>query len=394
MVDELWRLSTERLNSNIFCTLLFVWLFLACNEVRGDLVRNHGNILRNEIDIDQNSTTIKILATRIEGNSGIGRNVKTTFSIETFPWWRIQRWNQQNEASGLQFRMGLLALVEYQESLNGTDGLDPSDYVVSTYPLWDVSWAPFSENSGVGDDMLNYYVYSTLSTDQNITNPFIKLSGGIADIRAWVTQASRVLGPNTWEWELNLSNYPLQGNCSRLAIKCVIEYMGDKPTKRADIPLPQRDSLLEDEDDMILSVTNQTNFNLEDTTDQGFFSWTKDAMDIGGLQPEIQSVLLDITNHERSLRVVSSPILTTEEDLVPLPASISFLEDITNGRILAEQRYYIYFSFMVTEPSQIVWDPFVGLDEQDIPVLVLASEVTMLRPSLVFLVFLLGFFYL
>jgi len=349
----------------IVCKVFVFWTIFLVQSGNADvLVRYHGNVLPNELNIQENVTRVDVLATRLE-DPGKGRRINSTFSVSNFPWWRIRRWSStSSEVSGLQFRFGLLSMVEYEESSNGTDGIDSSDYIMAQTTLWDSQWTPFTEASGFGDGENNFYVYGTTHTPRNDTLPVIELTTGISTMRGWVNPASRVLGPNNWEWEIALNSIPLVGNYSRIALKFLVECVGPKPIYRSSIPIAERDSLLDDEDDIIIQLDEVLN-NSEDSTDKGFFSWKKQAEEIGGLYPEIDSVLIDMTTQERSLRIVSSPVLSPSQDIVPLTEDILNILQDDPGRVLGESRYFIYISFMVTQPDSITWDPFVGLDEQD-----------------------------
>jgi len=365
----------------LFCTLLSLVVgFNTTTSINGTtLVRYHGNRYKNQIIFGNNITSVSFLTIREDGIYS-GRRVESEFSIKTFPWWRVSRLSPiSQEVDGIQLRVGILGIVEYQESLNGSDGLDYTDSIIDFTPLWNSNWSLFSKVSGFGDDLINYFVFNTSSEDSTI-----QISSGIASQRAYVTQVGRTLSPDNWEWKISLNNFPLKGNYSRLAIKCVLEHQGPS-VYRSVIPIPERDNLLDNEDDiLILSSPNQTVLYEEDTTDKGFFSWILDPTESGGLYPEITSLLEIASLSERTLAVVNSPIFTPDQDIVPVtPDGIIALDDTTNGRVPEEQRYFIYFSFLVTQPDIITWEAFVGLDELATPSILITNFANHLFPNFV-----------
>lgn len=182
-------------------------------------------------------------------------------------------------------------------------------------------------------------------------------------MRGWVTPLSRLLNPSGWKWQLDFQGYPLVANNSRLALKVFIDGPS-RPLLRENIPQDQRDSPYSKQDDLFSFIHPvETEFE-EDASDKGYFNWGQQGVEIGGI-PEKTAIMLNSWTRERSVRVVNSGVLTEDLDFDPLPSTIDSITKL--GKLAGEVRSYMYFSFMVTRPDRISWDPFVGLDEDDYP---------------------------
>lgn len=345
--------------------LVFVIVFCILEAVdsQDDRTRNRGNTVRNELVAESGPHTVNILATRTEG-IGEGRRLHSTFSTLGIPSLSVQRWDRKlDQLAGISIRVGLVSLVEYEESANGQDGLDPSDLLLNTYPLWtdpsstDSGWKKLEETADVEDDAFYYFYNTYLPVPRRALKNTVNLNAGIADLRGWIGVLNRTVAPDAWKWGFNLFNVPVRSKDSRLALKCVVDSDDPAPVYRPNLPPIERDEPATPMAEFSFVSPRRGSFSAEDATDKSYFAWAVQGSEIGGI-PEPNAKIINTITRLRTMRVINSPLLSPNEDFDPESEMSIFLSEFQNPR-------FVYFSFMVSMPKIIHWDPFVGIDELD-----------------------------
>jgi hypothetical protein len=95
------------------------------------LERSRGNAGLNDLQRVLSPNSVNITATRADADQ---ESVKSTFSVYPLPWFRIRQVVMEQE--DIQFRFGVLSIIEYSESPTGPQGLDPTDLIWKAAPLY------------------------------------------------------------------------------------------------------------------------------------------------------------------------------------------------------------------------------------------------------------------
>jgi len=341
--------------------LIFCWNhFSFGNDL--ELERHRGNTERNNISISFTPTIVNVTSERLSEPS-IGDRVRLIFSIDPVPWFRIIRWGPVGveEPVGLQFRMGLLYALEYQENMTtNLIGLDSTDIIINRMPFYNTSMQPLNFVNNTVDDILTYLFFTGLHTSLGDMN----LTVGVSDLRGWIPEVNTTLSPDAFSWLFSLNNWTFSTNKSCLALKVFIE-TESIPYYRQNIPEEQRDvSSLEMDDILLQDMDQSTAYN----SDIGYTSWAEEINVIGGTpSPSVTSFLIDPITNERNLPVITSDVYTFNEDFDTQPNLTlePLLDDTTKGRVPSETRYIIYYSIPATNPTSINTASFTGLDEDD-----------------------------
>lgn len=119
---------------------LFIWTSCYVESVScANREAYGGNTQRNVLQRQLSEQSIDIVSIRGEG-TGEGRSIKLSFATEGFPWFRVRRWNNVDQIEstssdlGVNFRFGIVSIIEYVES-SGQTGFDASDEVVNVVQL-------------------------------------------------------------------------------------------------------------------------------------------------------------------------------------------------------------------------------------------------------------------
>jgi len=273
---------------------------------------------------------------------------------------------------GLNFRVGMMYIIEYLENPTGPNGFDSSDSIISRVPFYSPStniFLPLTEKIGMADDA-NYYFYQSATVDSLRTSdlgPSIaNLSCGMSDLRGYIVQLDAILSPIAWEWTLGIDHYPYQGDVgtTRLAIKFVVESSGPR-TLRPTVPLDERDDSSQEMTDILVQLkpNNHSSLDYYDNLDKGYFSWPKLATEQYGTYKNGSPYAVDYLTHDRPVDVLFSELLSPEDDIDPQSEAVSILDSY--GNYEDETRSFIYISFPVEQPVYLVWDPYVGVDATD-----------------------------
>lgn len=198
-------------------------------------VRLHrGNEQRNALSIKRDTFGVKATATRMS-KPGEGKRISSSFSTLLFPEWRVQR--TSNSSNLFKMRLGIISFVEYQESSNGVDGLDPTDTIIAEHFLWEKGfWSPLEEQRETQDDVLSYH-YQALSHKGSSLHG-INLTTGISDMRGWITSKQQAFSPTAWKWRLVINKFPWTSPDNSIALRTFVETEGDY-TFRMDVPANQ-----------------------------------------------------------------------------------------------------------------------------------------------------------
>jgi len=317
---------------------LFIVLLLFLSGGKG-LIKRRSNNERNTLLNSVAPQQVDIVSIQ---NSGKG--VKSSFSTDSGPAWKFQRLSNNN----MEMAVELVSIIEFEES-DGPSGFDGTDTIISRMPLYSSSWRTITESKGVSNSIM-YYLYDT--SLENGNSSLVQIETGLSDIRGWVSPANKTLSPAAWASTISINGYPLKSlSRSHLALKVLLAVNGlQSPQIRDNIPPVEADSI-ESQDDILF----QTNTSGVDPNDLSYFEWNHEGTEIGGLFPELDSILLDIKTKQRTVEVIHSGILDSANDLDPMNTS-----DLPEKY---DSVYFMYFSFMVGQPKNILWKTFAGLDE-------------------------------
>jgi len=349
-------------NYILILLLIFSWInFCFGSEI--ELERHRGNTERNNISISFTPTLVNITSEQTTG-SNAGDRVRLIFSTDPVPWFRIIRWGQEgdDEVAGLQFRMGLLYALEYQENATtNLIGLDSTDTIINRMPFFNTSLDPLTWVNNTIDDIIAYVFFTGLRTSLGTMN----LTVGVSDLRGWIPEVNTTLSPDTFAWLFSLSNWNFSSNSSCLALKVFLE-TESTPYYRENIPEQQRDVSALEMDDILLADTSDqsTAYN----SDIGYLSWPEQINVIGGTpSPAVTATVINQITKERELPVITSDVYTFNEDFdTQIDSTLEpLLDDTSTGRVPSETRYIIYFSIPVTNPKELSSQYFTGLDEDD-----------------------------
>jgi len=210
----------------------------------------------------------------------------------------------------MNFRLGLLYIIEYKESSSGPNGLDPSDTIINRIPLYssiDPSerFTAMSELIDTEDD--TKYFYYECATSSSLRGspgpPISNLSCGMSDIRSFVTGVNKNLSPVAWNLGLLIHSYPFHGapKSTRLAIKAVLESKGHRNV-RDYIPVSGRDDPIVEMSDIMLESSSSDGI---DEVDVGHISWPKLAIEQDGSYKEPSPYPVDYLTHQRQVDVLT-----------------------------------------------------------------------------------------
>jgi hypothetical protein len=383
-------------------SFFIVVICLSCGASACNSTRHRGNVQRNTVFEDAQFYNTSIITER---NTSFGefRRLQLMLSTEGLPWVSLSRLSSDTEVNdvvGVRFRFGILSVIEYRESSIGSEGLDPTDTVLSDQPLCGPVGSVLSgllAMQGVADDVhYNFYQCSTLMNGLASETPIVQISGGMCDLRGFVTVFNETLSPDAWKVVVDIQNYPYVANDSRLAVKVMIDsakvpdFCPIVPAEQSDNPkLPMSQVSFG-----ILNGTSQSNdsdrndinghsngpdddqsnslgMSESDLYDLGYLSWETMALEFNGqvanwaYQPNE-----DLPQDMRLLPVIVSwPIVVgVDEDIVrnSIACELQLNTSKLGWSFDDLKRTYFYFSFPVVGASRIIWGPFAGIDEYDV----------------------------
>eukprot|EP01027_Heterolobosea_sp_BB2_P006226 GEZU01009440.1.p1 GENE.GEZU01009440.1~~GEZU01009440.1.p1 ORF type:complete len:337 (+),score=94.29 GEZU01009440.1:165-1175(+) len=255
-------------------------------------------------------------------------HVRYRFQFTTlgFPRFRINAFNKtDDEINGFTFRAGFLRVFEYVESQNGTEGYDPSDSIASQYDFFGVlksfSWSSLRNSHTVEnvDGVPVHHLNSTIAFNNGQSSFTFYIH--IAEDKVKDSQG-RHLSPSAFKFDFKLENYPYTHPQGRIGLLAFVD--------SAYISF-ERDADKEEEDTVGINASIQIG-------NDGYFGWEHSST-VDGQSVAVKSTILFNVNK-------------------------TIADDDDDNRA-GESRDVIEFSWPVTRPRTIYWDPQVGVKDEN-----------------------------
>ncbi len=216
----------------------------------------------------------------------------------------------------VEFRVEFREIIEYSENGTADSGYQPdSDTLVTRYRLQDHLGNDINYTTQTINGAL-VHVFEVITTD-GVFKVIFKLPEAVLNVSSGV-----VLTPSALKIDVEINNFPYQGNDTSLAlltkVKTKTKYELKDHTEHEDLGFSQNETEVE--------------LPAPDNSTSGFFSWAETAIADG-----------------QTISVVNTQ---------PLPDSN---DDGDNDHEEGETSRRIYFSFIAVQPSHIYWDPKVGV---------------------------------
>lgn len=210
--------------------------------------------------------------------------------------------------SDLRYKIKFEQIIEYLD--NGTVGNGyQAGEEVSFYRLDKVEWNAIVQSvETVGLDEINVFSVSTMD---GVFTLVMKISSSIINLE------NTTFTPNSLKIDVEFRDFPYQGNNTSLALESKVKSVSKQEVKH------------ETEEELSGLGNNETQVSIG-TNGEGFFSWAEYALADGVNIDVLSSSLTDSTNEEDDLEV-------------------------------GENSGKLYFSFIVANASEIIWDPKVGV---------------------------------
>lgn len=223
----------------------------------------------------------------------------------------------------MKYRVNFDQLIEFTD--DGIAGYqDGNDTMVSSYELDKAEWNVIAYST---DTLNGSNVYTaTATTADGIFTLVLKLSTGITKMN------STIVTPNAIKIDVIINGYNYQGNNTYLTLQTDIKT--ESETEFEEQSDDEEHGFAQDESQIKVSNLNAT----------GFFSWVKTAQADGLTVDVISSYLNSIDDHD---------------------------DDIEEG----ERHDIIFFTFDAQNPDKIVWDPKIGVSNDDLINQIMGSSV-------------------
>ncbi|MHA2250176.1 MAG: hypothetical protein ACXAD7_07430 [Candidatus Kariarchaeaceae archaeon] len=212
--------------------------------------------------------------------------------------------------TAMKYRVEFESLYEYLENSSLDLGYQESEQV-SEYKFEDQDWNDLSQNLELinGEEIYTF----TASTADGVFQLVMKISAAI-----FTLENNATLTPNSLKIDVEINNFPYTQEGTSLALETKIktksEFKAESETDEEDIGF----------------ASNESQIGLSANGTKGFFSWAEIALS-DGLEIDV---------------LASSLVDEVEED-----------DDLSES----ESSKKMYFSFISTNATNIIWDPKVGV---------------------------------
>ncbi|MDH5404732.1 MAG: hypothetical protein OEY49_19675 [Candidatus Heimdallarchaeota archaeon] len=266
-----------------------------------------------EVHLEVNSDSVKIESELKNGDTK--DKFEMEFKVEDEPKIKFEFKTESDSTEvELKYRIEFDKIIEFDDADNNGFAMDES--VFSTYEFESVGWNDIvhttTSTTTESGDTAQIDIF-TATTSDGVFSIIMKVSGSLVDYEG------STLTPNSIKFDVAINDYPYAGEGSSLAIKTEI---------KTESETSNDEDTHEEESGMSAGEEQVTVGQL------GYFSWAETATADGQTVDVVDSALQSVSpGHE-------------DED-----------DDLDEGETETE----MYFTFIVKDAVDILWDPKVGV---------------------------------